>query len=485
MRGLSKSKILSGLQCEKRLWLEIHRPELAEWSAASSFALNAGYRVGETARALVPGGQLIGTPEDPAAALDETRAALARRGDLVLFEPAFRHGGVLVRADILHRRGRRHRLVEVKSSTSVKDYHYLDAAIQSWVLQGAGISLTSVVLRHIDNSFVYPGGGDYRGLFMDEDVSAAIAPLAGEVPGWVARLRKVLSGTEPEIAVGAHCRDPFECPFQEYCCRDEPEYPVSILPYGGTLAQRLREAGYCDLRQVPEGSLSKEHHLRVWHITRSGRAELDPEAAQEMARLTYPRYYLDFETIGFAVPVWQGTRPYQQLPFQWSCHVEDGPGTPRHAAFLDTSGQAPMRRFAESLLRVLGRQGPVLVYSSFERTVLRGLAERFADLAAGLNAVIDRLVDLLPLTQAYYYHPAMKGSWSLKAVLPTIAPELDYGQLAVQDGTMAQEAFAEMVDPGTDEVRRAELEQALLAYCRQDTLALVELARFLARADSA
>lgn len=193
-----------------------------------------------------------------------------------------------------------------------------------------------------------------------------------------------------------------------------------------------------------------------------------------MNDLDWPRYYLDFETITFAVPIWTATRPYEQLPFQWSCHVERQPGVLEHAEYLDTTGVSPMRSFAESLVRQLGDTGPLFVYSAFGSTRLRELASRYPDLAGAIHDVIDRLVDLLPLTRKHYYHPAMKGSFSIKAVLPTVAPDLNYETLnEVHDGTEAQVAYLEMVDTDASPERQVQLGKALLAYCKLDTLAMV------------
>lgn len=153
-----------------------------------------------------------------------------------------------------------------------------------------------------------------------------------------------------------------------------------------------------------------------------------------------------------------------------------------HAEFLDLTGAAPMRALAESLLTTLGTAGPVLVYTPFERRVIQSLAERFADLAAPLAALVERIVDLHPPTRRHYYHPQMQGSWSIKAVLPTVAPGLHYSALGeVQNGFAAQNAYVEATAPATSEARRAALRRALLDYCRHDTLALVRLVEFFAK----
>ena len=201
-----------------------------------------------------------------------------------------------------------------------------------------------------------------------------------------------------------------------------------------------------------------------------------------MRALAYPRYYLDFETIGPAIPIWPDTRPYQVLPFQYSCHVEEAPGEIRHVEFLDMSGEPPMRALAEKMIADLGDSGPVLMYTAYEKGVINGLAERFPDLANDLQAIVDRLVDLYPVTKASYYHPAMLGSWSIKAVLPAIDPTMDYEKLeGVQEGMEASNAYLEAIKPGTDPDEAERICRELLEYCKFDTLAMVRLAEFFAQ----
>ena len=182
--------------------------------------------------------------------------------------------------------------------------------------------------------------------------------------------------------------------------------------------------------------------------------------------------------------MWKGTRPYQKVPMQWSCHRQDVDGTlTQLPPFLDTTGQDPRRAFAESLIAAVGDTGMILVYNAtFERGVITQLAELFDDLAPTLEAIARRLFDLLPLARAYYYHPAMMGSWSIKRVLPTIAPDLDYANLeSVQSGDMVEPVYFEMVDAGTAAERKSQLKEALLTYCERDTLGMVKVAEFSGR----
>jgi hypothetical protein len=481
LRLLSKSKVLAGWQCRKRLWLEVHQPGLAVYSPQTERAFRIGHEVGELARRLFPGGTLIGHDTELSVALTETSALLARPGPLTLYEATLRHEGVLIRADVLVRDAAgRVRLVEVKSSTSVKPVNHIDCAVQAWVLAGAGFPPERIELAHIDNRFVYPGGDDYEGLLVFADLSDKVLPLIDEVPRWLAEYRAMLAGEMPDIRVGPQCRNPYDCAFLDYCTPPQPDYPVSRLPGGGKAVWRLIEEGIDDIRDVPAGYLGSETQEWVRRVTVAGEAELKPGAGEALRALPWPRHYFDFETVSFAVPVWAGTRPYQPLPFQWSCHVETAPGVTEHREFLADGAGSPTRACAESLLVALGDTGPVMVYTSYEAGVLRMLAELHPDLAPRLEAVIERLFDLHPLVKANYYHPAMLGSWSIKAVLPTVAPDLDYASLGeVQEGNAASEAFLEIMAPDTNETRRADLRDALRRYCALDTLAMVRLARFL------
>ena len=454
---LSKSRITAGLQCGRRLWLSIHRPGLEVYSADTQRRFAVGNSVGEVARELYGEGTLIGEGVPLSQALRDTEAALAAPGDATLYEATFRHRGVLIRADVLQRRGGRYRLVEVKSATRLKEYHLQDVAIQAWVTEGAGVPLDVVGVAVIDTAFVYPGGGDYRGLLREIPVADQARPLMAHIPGWVHGFNELLAGPLPAIGTGQQCRRPFECPYIRFCEEQEGKLPC-------TGEGELDLAGACTSRPPADPA----------------DGSVDPAAAQFLGTLPYPRYYLDFETVQFAVPPWAGTRPYQQLVFQWSCHVEELPGKLEHREFLDASGGAPMRAAAEALLAALGDKGPVFVYHDFEKWRLVEMAQLFPDLAPALEGVTGRLVDLLRLTRDHYGHPALQGSYSLKVVLPTIAPELDHAQLDdVHDGLSAQAAFHEALAPDTTEERRALIRVALLKYCALDTLALVRVAHHL------
>ena len=478
----SKSKIMAGHQCEKRLWLEVYRSDLIEYGSDVEQRFAAGDDVNDIARAQYPDGVLVSYDRGANAAVEETRRLLAEQPGKPIFEATFKAQDVLVRVDILKPCREGYELIEVKSSTSVKDHYYADSAVQTWVLKSAGIPVKAIYLCHIDNQFVYPGNGDYRGLFYYENITEEVRELSREVPQWVHRYREILNGGEPKIEMGSQCEDPYSCPFIDHCRGEETEYPLRHLPYiSSQLIDALTAEGIEDIRDIPEGRLSSARQEWVRRITITGEPELRPEAA-EVSEYDYPRYYLDFETIQFAVPIWGGTRPYQALPFQWSCHIEIASGEFQHEEYLDTSGNSPMRTCAESLIKVIGEEGPIFAYGSYEQTVLNALIARYPDLAEDLHKLTNRLVDLLPIVRKTYYHPDMRGSWSIKNVLPMMAPHLDYGTLGdVQDGSAAGTTYLQIINPETDTVERRRLVRELLAYCEHDTLAMVEFVKYLSK----
>ncbi len=480
MAKLSKSRLISFLQCPKRLWLETHQPELAQISAATEAAFAIGHEIGAMARQLYdPGGTgvLISGAAGMATALRDTAAALANPAATPLFEATFERDGLLIRADVLDRQTAR--LVEVKSSTKCKDEHITDCAIQAWVLETSAVPPKSVALAHVNNQFVCQGDGDYRGLLIEKDLSAGISAQRQQVPVWLAAAVQTVAGECPDVAIGRRCRTPYDCPFIAHCW-PATEYPLTTLPGIGRRLDELIAQGYSDVRELPEASVGGSQAQRVWRAARSGQAEpVDASLRTELAALGWPRYYLDFETIGGAIPRWVGTRPYQAMPFQWSLHMESAPGQLEHAEFLDLSGELPARALATALLAAIGTQGPVLTWSSYEKQCLGTLAAFCPELAEALGAVVERLVDLHPIVKRGWYHPAMKGSWSIKALLPVIAPEMDYAQLdGVHDGGGAQLAWAEAVAPQTSAARRSELREQLLRYCGHDTLAMVRVLHF-------
>ena len=478
-------------QCPKRLWLEVHQPELKEDSADTQARFQAGHQVGDIARRIYDlegKGTLIDVQTEGFAGAFARTTKLMIDSRWPVFEAGFQANGALVFADVMLpalENGRVvWRMVEVKSSASVKDYHHDDIAVQAFVAQSAGVKLKSVALAHIDNSWTYPGNDDYRGLLVENDLTAEAFARTEEVEGWINEAQSIVAQpTAPEIAVGNQCNSPFECGFCTYCNRGNPqpkqtEYPIQWLPkLHYTKREQLDEQGVDDMRNVPDDMLN-ERQAMVKEHTLANTVFFDAAgAAADLAPYGFPAYFLDFETIQFVVPIWKGTRPYQQIAFQFSLHTFAENGRLEHTAFLDLSGDGPSEQFAKALIANCGDHGPVFVYNIvFEGTRISELAERFPELVRPLLDINARLVDFLPIARNRYYHPSQQGSWSLKAVLPAVAPELSYDNLdGVQDGGMAMEAYGEAIRPETSAERKSEIEKQLLTYCQLDTFATVRL----------
>lgn len=491
MRNLSKSKLLAYRQCPKRLWLEIHKPELREDSSATQASFAIGNKVGDIARSLYDPtgkGQLINPQvEGFSAAFARSKALLS--GANPIFEAGFAAEGALAFADVMlpvqADGDPAWRMIEVKSSTSVKDYHRDDVAIQAYVARSSGVALNAISLAHINTQWVYPGDDDYRGLLKEHDLSSEAFSRAEEVKGWIAAAQDIAANTtEPEIDTGHHCNDPFACGFLNYCNREkvQAEYPVTWLPriQAKALKTLIEVEGIGDMRDVPDKLLNARQR-RVKTHTLNNEIYFDaPGAVADLSIHPLPGYFLDFETIQFAVPIWKGTRPYQQIPFQFSLHRLSRENELDQKSFLDLSGNDPSRAFAESLIAACDESGPVFVYNAgFETARIRELAARFPPLKIPLLAINARVVDLLRVAEKHYYHPQQQGSWSIKKVLPAVAPDLSYETLdGVQNGGMAMEAFLEAIASTTTGTRKAEIEKQLITYCGLDTFAMVRLWQF-------
>jgi len=479
---------MSSLQCLKRVHLEIRHPELARFSKATEAAFALGHEVGDIAVQLYGGDEgtyIEYSGGSLSRAVAQTEQLMSSMFRTPIFEATLRHNSVLVREDVLlplkEEEGDSWRIVEVKASTKVKPEHFHDCAVQAWVHLESGYPLSRIALAHINNQFIYRGDGDYQDLFIEEDLTEQVFDLLPAVPIWVEQAREAVAGPMPGVPVGQHCTSPYACPFQEFCWPHDTRYPIMGLGGSKKKLGIWVMDGYRDICDVPSGEISSETQLRIHRVTTEGVPELLPGAKAFEEQLAYPRFYLDFETVGPAIPLWAGTRPYQALPFQWSCHIERAPGEMEHAEFLDISGKAPIRALAEAMIGALEKEGPVLMYTSYERGVIQGLAAMFPDLAGALQAIDDRLVDLHPVTKINYYHPDMLGSWSIKAVLPTIAPDMDYAELeGIQEGTQASAAYLEAINTETSTERKEEIRKNLLKYCKHDTEAMVRLVHFFA-----
>lgn len=482
---LSKSKFLSGLQCHKRLYLEVHQPALATPPDASTRAImDMGTEIGILAQQRFPGGILVKAGfRQREAAVAETAGLLQDPTIPAVFEGAFEHDGVLVRVDILERvqtgLGKSHswRLIEVKSSTRVKDVHLDDLSIQSAIVQGAGVTLEATCLMHINTGYRYDGGAvDLQALFSVENVSEAVTARRMHVLERLAGMKAMLlEAHAPIIEPDQHCHSPYECPFWAHCTTDKPQRWIYHLPGKKEMVSRLVRQGVTMIDDIPAGTQLSDAQQKV----KNNVEWVSSELGSLFRSLRYPIHHLDAETVMLAVPRFPSTRPYQALPVQWSNHIEFESGEVVHQEFLHTEAAEPRRRWAEALIESLGKSGSILVYSAYEAGLIRQLADTFPEFKSAFREIGRRLWDLLPVIRDHYYHPAFHGSYSIKSVLPAVVPSLGYGDLTIQEGGHAAAEYYRMVFVETDWVEREAIREALLRYCARDTLAMVELRRVL------
>lgn len=482
---LSKSKFLSGLQCHKRLYLEIHQPNLATPPDASTRAImDMGTEIGVLAQQRFPGGVLVKAGfRQREVAVVETAGLLQDPMIPAIFEGAFEHDGVLVRVDILERvqtgsvESPSWRLIEVKSSTRVKDVHLDDLSIQSSIVQGSGVRLDATCLMYINTDYRYDRGEvDLQALFSVEDVSESVTARRMLVPERLAAMKAMLLGAQaPMIEPDQHCHSPYDCPFWAHCTKEKSPRWIYHLPGKKDMVRRLVEQGVLTIDDIPDRTHLSDAQRKV----KDNVEWISPELGSVLRAVHYPVHHLDVETIMLARPRFPATRPYQALPVQWSNHIELESGEVLHQEFLHDEASEPRQRWAEALIESVGEKGSIVVYSAYEDAILRQLADDFPELRSALKSIVKRLWDLLPVIKSHYYHPAFNGSYSIKSVLPAVVPSLGYRDLAIQAGGHAAAEYYRMVFVETDWIERASIRDSLLRYCARDTLAMVELRRAL------
>lgn len=482
MYFLTKTTYLHALQCRKRFWLARHKPQLLPpgeqtFDPLRNQTIRQGMEVGRAARAHFPDGVLIST--HGRAALRHTQKAIAA-GVPALFEAAFEHQGVLIRCDILERNADgAWAIVEVKSSARVHAHYLHDLAIQAHVVEQSGLDLTRLEIMHINTkTCTYP---HLDQLFQRTDVTARVQPHREALDTRVQELGKLLEQDEPDIAIGRHCNAPHACPFQQHCWAHVPETSIFTIPRLSQEKQdELVRRGILDLRDLPaDYELTTAQRAYVDFVC-AGKPRIDRQGIRtRLGELVYPLYFFDFETYSPAIPHLHGMRPYQNYPFQYSCHILHADGTLEHKEYLHEDTADPRPALTQQLIQDLGRAGSVIVYNaSFERSVLRALAAALPRHAPHLERIIDRIWDQLALIRRCYDHPRFLNSKSIKRVLPVLVPELSYADLNVQRGDEAQVAWRAMLEEDDPQSRSA-LAASLRAYCERDTLAMVKIHQVL------
>lgn len=452
--------------------------ELSEMQKA---IFKRGTNVGELAQQIFPGGEVAayGDPPDYEKAIKKTKK-LMEDGAKAIYEAAFKFDEVLSIADIVVRGKDSWKIYEVKSSTSISETYLNDAALQYYVISNLGIKVNDFSIIYINNQYVRKGNLNLEELFKIESVLELILPMQESFKKNVKRFKKVLLKKQiPDIDIGEQCYNPYICGFYNYCRKHIPE--DSIFDFSGmhlTKKYELYRDGIIRFEDIPEDyPLNKNNRVQL-DFYNSGETLIDKDAIENfLSDLNYPLYFMDFETFQPAVPLFDNAKPYQQIPFQYSIHLKEKKDSVlKHFEFLAEPGEDPRVIFIESLLKVIKGNGDILVYNkAFEITRLKEIARDFPQFVDEIEKLILRIKDLMvPFQRKYYYAPEMKGSYSIKAVLPALVTELSYDELEINEGGLASFAY-ESLQTETDLMFIAEIKQQLLKYCKLDTLGMIRI----------
>ena len=477
---LSKSRYQTGIGCRKALWLAVHEPDAADPVGTGQQArFDAGDEVGRLARKRFAGGVLI---EE---GYREQRAALARTRELIeqgvpiLYEAAFVHDEVLVRADVMYRDGDAWDIVEVKSTTKTKPEHETDAAIQTYVVEGSGLTVRRAFVGHLDKAYVYQGGDyDLGALFALDDVTDKVRAYLPSVPAKVADLKVMLAGPCPQDRIGKQCSNPYTCGFFGCCHAFLPDFPVTELPY---LSEKgltaLLDDGLYGILDVPlDHPALTPKQREAARVIRSGEMHLLGDLAATLDRVKYAAHCLDFETFKPALPLYPGTRVHQSVPFQWSDHVVSNDGSFKHREFLHEGDGDPRPAFLDSLLTAVDGAGSVIVYSGYENAQLEALAKDFPQHRERIAALQHRLFDLeKEVVKEHVRHPDFHAFTSIKYVGPALVEDLSYAHLGIQNGDAAMQSYEAVAAGRVTADERQLILDDLRDYCGMDTMSLVKL----------
>lgn len=499
---LTKSLYIRGLQCKKSLWLKLNNSGVLKRPDDSSLAIfSTGDKVGSLACGLFPDGKQISYDNT---ARDERIALTSKwlsEGVETIYEATFEFDGVLVMVDILNKDANgNYEIYEVKSSTwsakkpKVKDVYIQDASVQYYVLSGCGLNISKASITLLNTDYVRGDKLDIRQLFIHQDITADVKTLQDRVSIHLNAFRRVLSNAdqEPDIDIGRHCKKPYECDAFDYCWRGQrqiPEYSVfNIFPLTKKAKSlELYQRGIVKVEDIPtDMELSDKQQFAVdsAKYASDGKAEIDKPAIQSfLDSLTYPLYHFDFETFQQSIPEFKGLSSYQQIPFQYSLHIENKDGFMEHKEFLGIEGTDPRQALVERLVRDIPLNVTMLAFNaSFEQIVLKGLAKQFPQHKEHLLNISNNIIDLAtPFQNKHYYLPEMKGRYSIKIVLPLLVPEMEkaYKDLdLIHNGGEAMQAFA-MLSEMTNKDLVKKYRESLLDYCKLDTLAMVRILNVL------
>ena len=496
---LTKTKILSGLQCHKKLWYDFNHK-----ISKDNHSIHIGNRFGEEVKKKYKDG--YGKFKDFTGSFDkskvkDTEEAINSNDINVIFEGAFIYLDTLVRTDVLIRKKNGWELLEAKSSTKLKSEYIEDIAIQSFIVKKCEVNLTSIKFIHINKDFTYEGDGNYKDLINDtNDITSEVILKEKEVSNYIKELIPLADEKDsPNISMGDHCENPHTCDYQSRCKALEPKTNITsykILPWRG---KKLKE--YCvekkikDLQKVPTDLLvskrkgyAQDYHKIIQAVHKSNKPWFSPNLKNAFKEFNFPFYFMDFEFAHQGVPIIKGTQPYYRLPFQWSVHkwesLDKEIKPTDEKPFLDFEDQAIERKFIESLLRAVGEKGTIFAHNAgaVEISMLKELKEKdnCKDLEDKINKLIERTKDSQILVGENFYHPKMEGKYKLKKIIKAIPSKVSYEEKDnMADGSAAQLAWFIHTDPKTSKKEKDLQRKLLIEYCAKDTLALYYLIKYL------
>jgi Domain of unknown function(DUF2779) len=473
---LSKSRFVAGTQCHKLLWWKVHEPAAVELQPDKVLQdrFDQGRQVEGIARDRFAGGVLIDLPHDAVERrLRETRDAL-ESGAPAIFEAGFLADDTFVAADVLLRDANGFRLIEVKSSSEVKDDHIPDAAVQVHILRQSGVAVRHAEVMHLNKECHFPDLGD---LFVREDVTERVEAALPGVPGELAAQVAMLEGPLPDVPIGAQCFEPRDCPFMARCWPDRPDHIMRLYNVGPKRGCDYMTLGIHSIPDIPPTQKLPPAARRQVRALEEQRLIVEPGLARALAPFSGKLGFLDFETIARAVPVWPGMAPWEQAAAQFSYHEARGDGTYSHIGYLAEGPHDARPGLARAMLEATAGAERVVMYTPFERTRIRSLQHAIPELAKDLKLLEAKLIDLHPVIRDHVYHPDFLGSFSLKYVLHPLVPELTYSDLVIVDGLVASVEIARLlfVAHKIPPAERDRVRQDLLNYCERDTWAMVKL----------
>ena len=488
---LSKSLFIRGLQCHKSLYLQKYRPELKdEITEETQRGFDIGHEVGFLAQRLFPGGLIVPYEGLSYSEQIDMTQSLIGQGIDTIYEAAFSHHGVFVKADILHRGSSGWEIYEVKSSSNLddKDYYKDDVSVQYYVISGTGLPVAKVFLVHINKEYVRHGEIEVHKLFKMVDHTETVKGKESFIAEEIQKQQEMLkSGEPPVIDIGPQCDDPFACDFKGYCWSHIPAPSVfDFRDKGKPNGFALYRQGIVRMEDVSPDSLGWRQKMQLDGVLHH-KNHIDVGAVRTFIQsLWYPMCFMDFETTFMVpVPMYDGTSPYQLVPFQFSLDIIEKPGGElAHHEFLADGATNPQKEFLETLLAKVPRNACILVWNqSFEASRLKELADAFPEKNSDIDHLINNIRDLMvPFQDKSFYHWQFNGSYSIKAVLPALVPELSYDNMEISNGGMAASAWLRMVHSNDDE-EKAAIRKQLLEYCHLDTLAMVRILEKISIAD--